>query len=229
MNGVVPATKGSGPVVSVSFSSCQERLKNIYTEHYERDQSYEEWDTSKVIRGLLLQPEVKEAWEKQLHHTILRVVQTSFCEGLETDKIQPLLKLGPSATQSSESLAVAAYVADKFEWVLERPGMEAPAMATLDETMQWDRRPLSDAHPVPRVQTPELDLMRRPVSRLMPMSPSMPLNDHRHSEHSTWTNDFMLDGSYLPGGPMPDQARPARPAFKRCTGRFRRLGISFQL
>ena len=88
--------------------------------------------------------------------------------------------------------------------------MEAPATATLDEAVQWDRRPLSDAHPVARVQTPELDLMRHPMSRLMPMSPSMPLNDYRHSEHSTWANDFMLAGSYLPGGPMPDQARPAR-------------------
>ena len=164
-----------------------------------------------------------------MHHTIVRYI---FWEGPETDKIQPMLELGPSAAQSSESLAVAAYVAGKFEWVLERPGMEAPATATLDETMQWDRRPLSDAHPVPRVQTPELDLMRHPVSRLMPMSPSMPLDDHRHSEHSTWANEFMLDGSYLPSDPMPDQARPARLPSNDALDDFgvpRGLGISFQL
>ena len=118
-------------MVSVSFSSCQERLKNIYTEHYERDQSYEERDISKLIRGLLLQPEVKEAWEKIMasHHP--SGCPDIFWEGPETDRIKPMLKPGPSATQSSESLAAAACVAGKFEWGLERPGMEAPATVTM--------------------------------------------------------------------------------------------------
>ena len=107
------------------FTDFAERLKHIGREHYEQNQTYDEWDTTKLIRGLLLQPEVQRAWE-----SILATGPTHRSENLVWDardikETQYLLEMGPSPTQSANSLAMAAYEAGKLK---TEPPQSAPAL-----------------------------------------------------------------------------------------------------
>ena len=118
------------------FTGFAERLKHIGREHYEQNQTYNEWDTTKSIRGLLLQPEVQRAWE-----SIVATGSTHYSEELVWDargieKTQYLLEMGPSPTQSAESLAMAAYEAAKL-----KPPQPAPALSitpAIDDVMETD-------------------------------------------------------------------------------------------
>ena len=97
------------------FTSFAERLKHIGSEHYERNQTYDEWDTTKLIRGLLLQPGVQRAWDAIPATGPIHDFEEFVWDCRIVEDIQYLLEKGPSPTQSAESLAMAAYEAGKFE------------------------------------------------------------------------------------------------------------------
>ena len=86
-----------------------DRLKHIAT-HFERGQTLDEWDTTKVIEGLLLQPGMVNVWQTQL------VASSLGCEppGVIWEKhlvedLQRDLEVGPSDTKHAVALAKAAY------------------------------------------------------------------------------------------------------------------------
>ena len=120
------------------FTSFAERLKHIGREHYEQNQTYDEWDTTKLIRGLLLQPEVQRAWE-----SILATGSTHHSEELVWDartiaKTQYLLEMGPSSTQSAESLAMAAYEAGKLKTEPPHPASALSITPAIDDSVETD-------------------------------------------------------------------------------------------
>lgn len=120
------------------FTDFAERLKHIGKEHYEQNQTYDEWDTTKVIRGLLLQPEVQRAWESILatrstHHSEELVWDT---RGIE--ETQYLLEMGPSPTQSAESLATAVYEAGKLKNGPPQPAPAPSTTPTIDNGVERD-------------------------------------------------------------------------------------------
>ena len=94
-----------------SFSDFGDRLKHIDNEHFKRHQDVRDWDRSKVILGLLLQPGVKEAWESLMASKTIHDSTGFTWESPALDNLQLLLEMGPSSGQSAESLAAAAYAA----------------------------------------------------------------------------------------------------------------------
>lgn len=94
-----------------SFSVFGDRLKHIDIEHFKKHHNVRDWDRSKVILGLLLQPGVKEAWENLVASKNLHDSTDFTWEGPALDELQHLLEMGPSTGQSAGSLAAAAYAA----------------------------------------------------------------------------------------------------------------------
>ena len=118
------------------FTSFAERLKHIGRDHYERNQTYDEWDTTRLIRGLLLQPEVQRAWESILATGFSHHSQELVWDARGIEETQYLLEMGPSLTQSAESLAMAAYEASKLK---TEPRQPAPALSitpTIDDVQE---------------------------------------------------------------------------------------------
>ena len=106
------------------FTDFVERLKHIGSEHYERNQTYAEWDTTKLIRGLLLQPGVQRAWDAILATGPVHHFEDFVWDRRTSEEIRYLLEMGPSPTQSAESLAMAAYKACKLK-------TESPQLASV--------------------------------------------------------------------------------------------------
>ena len=101
------------------FSTFQDRLKHIDTEHFRRHQSIHEWDPNKVILGLLQQPKMEKTWKTRtasLPHWV-------HSEDLAWDKatardLRTILEIGPSDDHHAKTLADAAYSARQSN---ERP------------------------------------------------------------------------------------------------------------
>ena len=106
------------------FMTFAERLKHIGSEHYERNQTYGEWDTTKLIRGLLLQPGLQRAWDAILATDPVHHFEDLVWDRRTGEEIRYLLEMGPSPTQSADSLAMAAYKARKLK-------TESPQLASV--------------------------------------------------------------------------------------------------
>ncbi len=120
------------------FTSFAERLKHIGSEHYEQNQTYDEWDSTRLIRGLLLQPGVQRAWD-----AILATGPIHHCSELVWDRrtieeIQYRLEMGPSPIQSAESLAMAAYKAGKLKTESPQPASALSISTALSEAVEMD-------------------------------------------------------------------------------------------
>ena len=109
------------------FSAFGDRLKHIDNEHFKRHHDVRDWDRSKVILGLLLQPVVKEAWENLIASKPLHDSSSLTWDNSTLDKLQLRLEMGPSTGQSAESLAAAAYAAARH-----RPSLKQLAITSFD-------------------------------------------------------------------------------------------------
>ena len=92
------------------FRTFGDRLKHIAT-HFERGQTLDEWDVTKVMKGLLSQPEMVNAWKAQWPSSLgwasLEVVWKKHAvKGLQHN-----LEIGPSDSNHAVALAKAAYEA----------------------------------------------------------------------------------------------------------------------
>ena len=103
------------------FSRFQDRLAHIDNEHFKMHHHIRDWDRSKVIIGLLLQPGVKEAWENLVASKQLHDSSGLIWENPALDELQLLLEMGPSSGQSAASLAAAAYDAARPSTSLNQP------------------------------------------------------------------------------------------------------------
>ena len=120
------------------FVNFSERLKHICSEHYKKDQKYEGWEITKVIKGLLLQPGVQRAWDTILATGPIYQLEEIVWDRRTIEQTQYLLEIGPSPTQSAESLAMAAYKAGKLK---SEPPQSASALsitAALGEAVETE-------------------------------------------------------------------------------------------
>ena len=134
-----------------------ERLKHIGSEHYERNQTYDEWDTTKLIKGLLLQPGVQRAW-----HAVLATVPIHHFEDFVWDsrtvkETQYLLEMGPSPTQSAEFLAMAAYKAGKLKTGSPQSASALSISSTLGEAAEMDAKNPGIMHQLPVSRSPNIE------------------------------------------------------------------------
>ena len=110
-----------------AFSAFADRLKHIDNEHFKMDHDVRNWDRTKVISGLLLQPGVKEAWENLVASKSPHDSWGLIWEEPGLSELQLLLEMGPSAGQSAASLAAAAYSAART-----RPSLNQLATTCFD-------------------------------------------------------------------------------------------------
>lgn len=104
-------TWACGFCVSI-FSTHSERLKHLQA-HFEDGMTLDDWDRSKVIRGLLEQPALKEMWKAKVA-TMFLGAQTWSLEwnNLNLKDLQRKLEEGPLADgDNAEALVDAAYTA----------------------------------------------------------------------------------------------------------------------
>ena len=116
----------------------KDRLKHIAPHFSESGQTIGEWDTTKVMKGLLLQPGMVGAWERQLATSAMDwerskiVWKEQLVRNLQRD-----LELGPSDPTHAEALAKRVYEASQLSWNLfndNKPDAFAPNPETFDST-----------------------------------------------------------------------------------------------
>ena len=120
------------------FTTFAERLKHIGSEHYERRQTYEEWDTTKLIRGLLLQPGVQRAWDAILATGPVHHFEEFVWDRRTGEETRYLLEMGPSPTQSAESLAMAAHKAGKLKTESPQSASALSILSAPSEAVEMD-------------------------------------------------------------------------------------------
>ena len=94
--------------------SLQEHLRHVGTEHFEKGQSIKDWNYSIVIRGLLLQPRIKEAWQQILRSLDISRPQEIRWNKLKTENLLYRLESDVTSTDTPQSLAKAAYESAEY-------------------------------------------------------------------------------------------------------------------
>ena len=100
------------------FPSLTDRLKHIGTEHFEKRQSTNDWDFTKVIQGLLLQPGIQEAWQHLLDTLDPFRLSEFKWNKLGSEDLQNRLGKGLTGKETAQSLAKAAYDNAEYDWTL---------------------------------------------------------------------------------------------------------------
>ena len=98
----------------------EERLSHVQV-HFDRGQTLDEWDATKVMEGLLTQRSMDSAWKTQLADTSLDLIHPGIIWEKHLIKdIQHDLEMGPSDSKPAELLAKVAYD------IGEKPSGSAP-------------------------------------------------------------------------------------------------------
>ena len=139
------------------FTTFAERLKHIGSEHYEQNQTYDEWDTTNLIRGLLLQPGVQRAWDAILATGPIHRFGEFVWDRRTVEETQYLLQMGPSPTQSVDSLAVAAYKAGKLKTESSQSASALSISSTLGEAAETDAKNPGILHQFPVSRRPNIE------------------------------------------------------------------------
>ena len=100
----------------IAFATFSDRLSHIATQRFENGQTISNWDTTKVIQGLLQQPGMIEAWGQKLASLPTWEVEAMVWEKDAITGLQHDLEVGPNYDKSAVELAEAAYVACRLNW-----------------------------------------------------------------------------------------------------------------
>ena len=93
------------------FISFSDRIRHIAKQHFEAGMTIEDWDVRKVIKGLLSQRMVNQAWKPELGGETGFSQPGTAWHASNTDRLQYLLEMGASNLHDGYSLAKAAYEA----------------------------------------------------------------------------------------------------------------------
>ena len=177
-----------------------DRLKHIAT-HFERGQTLDEWDTTKVIEGLLLQPGMVNVWKKQLAASSLGCEPPGIIwEKQLVQDLQRDLEVGPSDTKHAVALAKAAYGALRSSGHLlngDKPLAFAPNLGAREPSAIV---PTSDYDPVterafnPNPNHEQSEYVANPAETLQYAVSALggaPTTAHSHGTYpaSSWTDD----------------------------------------
>lgn len=138
------------------FAKATDRFHHIATQHYERGEGIDKWDTSKVILGLLQQSRLHRAWTERL--------QFQFPDGeipdLRWDKnpngsLITMLELGLLATEDPQPLAMEAFLQSDYSQACHQtqsisavppPISEGSPKEKTSEIVQDSHRPSDNTH-----------------------------------------------------------------------------------
>ena len=94
------------------FSSLHDRLKHLRKVHFDRNECIHEFNATKAIRGLLLEPRMAKAW-KQKMETLPENQSELVWDNASLKLLRTKLEIGPSDDNEAEALVEAAYAASK--------------------------------------------------------------------------------------------------------------------
>ena len=120
-----------------SLHTFGDRLKHIAT-HFELGQTLDQWDTTNVVEGLLLQPRMVNVWKKPLNWRSSKIIW----EKDAVKQVQHDLELGPSDRVHAVALVRAVDNARLSDWQLlnddsqstSAPNYEARGTSALSPT-----------------------------------------------------------------------------------------------
>lgn len=98
-----------------TFSNFQDRLKHLQG-HFEQSQTLKDWDLTKVIQGLLLQPGLRDAWNAKLALLPAGERPEIIWKESSVKDLQYRLEIGPVGDDGADTLAEEAYVVCVFAW-----------------------------------------------------------------------------------------------------------------
>lgn len=167
----------------VLFHTIMEQLNHIDTDHFRHFQAVSDWDANKVIRGLLLQPEVNTILRK-----MLGTYYDAASEGLTWDSsitrsLQLRLEL---SEESAEDLSAA--VANQGTWNVTTQGLVSTGLAN-DFS---DHQMVHDLNLVPA----QCDAIMPPVYTDLNAAPAL--------TEMTATTQFLENGDFTPAFNLPD-------------------------
>ena len=102
-----------------TFVTFRDRLNHIAAQHFERGQTIDEWDTTKVIEGLLRQSGMIKAWTEKVASLPIWEVDNIIWGRDVITSLQHDLEVGPDNDKSAVNLAEAAYTACRLNWAME--------------------------------------------------------------------------------------------------------------
>ena len=97
------------------FDNFDDRLTHILS-HIESQEAYGDWCATNIMKGLLLQPDVSDAWEEVMASRHFWVRPEVEWEHGNVNEVRPMLEEGPSSSHDAKSLADLAYAAGKENW-----------------------------------------------------------------------------------------------------------------
>ena len=98
------------------FFTFHDRLSHIASQHFERGQTIEEWDNTKVIQGLLQQSSMIKAWKDKMASLPTWEVRDIIWVRDAIKELQYDLEVGPNDEKSAVDLAEAAYITCRLNW-----------------------------------------------------------------------------------------------------------------
>lgn len=106
------------------FVDFKDRLRHIDTEHFKKYESIQQWDSNKVIHGLLLQPTMAEAWKARTV-SLSPWVQPEDLVWTEAfaKNMRTKLEVGPSNESDAKRLVDEVYSASKSKESLSKSVM----------------------------------------------------------------------------------------------------------
>ena len=84
--------------------------------HFEQGRTIDEWDTTKVIQGLLQQPGVIEAWKELAASQLVGEVDCCCWKKYAIKALRRDLEVGPNPKKTARDLAEAAFAASEVNY-----------------------------------------------------------------------------------------------------------------
>ena len=183
------------------FSTFQDRLKHVDIEHFRRHQSIHEWDSNKVILGLLQHPKMEKAWKTRTASLPPWMESKSLAWDKATvTGLRVALEIGPSDDRNANALADEAYSASK-----QNEGHWSPSDMT-QSNCHWDATRQSSFLSAPNTYQATPALMsgsgsyHRPISAIADSTAHFISRDPSFAEAPT--NAFALGNTVEPSMPI---------------------------
>ena len=107
------------------FLDFKDRLRHIDIEHFRKYESMRQWDFNMVVRGLLMQPKMKNAWKKRTASLSPWVQSEDLIWTKDFARNMRLqLEIGPSNESDANRLADEVYIACKPKEYLNESAMD---------------------------------------------------------------------------------------------------------
>ena len=153
--------------------SLQDHLRHVGTVHFEKGQNIKDWDYSNVIRGLLLQPSINEAWIHLLESLGPSRSSETKWNRTGTESLLHRLQRGLTSKESPQLLAKAAYDSAEFDWGLSDKAIATSATKSSQYTTEGLSAPFED-HPRRSEEVPmEFQSWSSPAHQTSPIPRSL--------------------------------------------------------